>query len=389
MACAVLDDGSVSWWGYCPDGVEIPAEVCEARAVSVACGYGHVLALLADGRVAEWGGTTTPVAPMLPSGKRASSISAGCGWSAAVLEDGSLHCWGELRYGQGNTPRLSRTSGRFAVSVSAGFGHALAILNTGEVLAWGLNTDAFKKTEHGQATVPQLPAGKRAVAASAGAFFSTVLLNDGTVMCWGCNDDGQCTPKGAAAGRDIVAISAAMVSCLALSSSGAVTAWGKGGPEEEFALPGSWSWLPDMGLEGFSSIGGGGREFVRARATAIAAGNMFSLVVVQGGYVMGGFCGGQFGYVCGGKRHEKGVYGILCDGEVCEHQSFCVALVVESAQKVATTLFQRFHFKSYLLVNTHLSHRLIIACGDNADGRAQPPDIDDLGARRVPVTQCP
>ncbi len=129
-----------------PTAVALPAGV---RAVSVAVGDTHNLALGSDGRVYAWGdntygqlgdGTRTerhvPTAVALPKGVHAVSIAAGSYDSMAVGSDGRLYAWGNDRYGQlgdgstteRDTPEaLSLPTGAKISSVSAGYYHCLAL----------------------------------------------------------------------------------------------------------------------------------------------------------------------------------------------------------------------------------------------------------------------
>jgi len=129
-----------------PTAVALPVGV---RAVAVAVGDTHSLALGSDGRVYAWGdnthgqlgdGTRTerhvPTVVALPKGVHVVSISAGSYDSMAVGSDGRLYAWGDDRYGQlgdGSTTQrdtpeaLSLPTGARISSVSAGYYHCLAL----------------------------------------------------------------------------------------------------------------------------------------------------------------------------------------------------------------------------------------------------------------------
>jgi alpha-tubulin suppressor-like RCC1 family protein len=134
--------------------------VPNVHAVAIAAGYSHTAAVLTDGRVQCWGGTSdgqlgngvrgpggisTPVFVSNLNG--AVSVTAGYGHTCAVLSDGSVWCWGSNKDGElGNG-----MSGQFDVpvkvvnisnpiSVSAGYFHTCALLRDGTLKAWGANT---------------------------------------------------------------------------------------------------------------------------------------------------------------------------------------------------------------------------------------------------------
>ena len=121
--CAILDDGSVSCWGY--------------------NSYGQ----LGDGTTTQ---RTTPTqTSSLGTDRTAVAITAGDYHTCAILDDGSVSCWGYNDYGQlgdgtttdRNTPTQTSSLGtdRTAVAISAGRYHTCAILDDGSVSCWGYN----------------------------------------------------------------------------------------------------------------------------------------------------------------------------------------------------------------------------------------------------------
>ena len=170
---AVGSDGKVYAWGdnyngelgdgtaierHSPVAVALPGG---ARAASVAAGSGYSLATGSDGRVYAWGyngfgqlgdgtrtGRRSPVAVALPGGARAVSVAAGGEHSLALGSDGRVYAWGYNGLGQlGNGTANRRLSpvrvpllgGARAVSVAAGWEHSLAVGSDGRVYAWGSN----------------------------------------------------------------------------------------------------------------------------------------------------------------------------------------------------------------------------------------------------------
>ena len=266
-SCAVLDDGTVRCWGFGGDGRlgynatesigddELPA----ARgpidfgggltAKTVATGYSHTCAILADDTVRCWGlgtngrlgygntmdvgsgcvqpgnpCTPNPAAPRtdtvgpvdLGAGRTAKAITAGFGHTCAVLDDGTVRCWGvgaSGRLGYGSTETIGDTEtpgsvapvdlgpGRTAVAISAGRDHTCAVLDDGAVRCWGVGVFGLLgqggSTSIGDnetpGTVPpvDLGPGRTATAISAGALHTCARLDDASVRCWGYGANGR------------------------------------------------------------------------------------------------------------------------------------------------------------------------------------------------------
>ena len=114
--CVILDNGSVSCWGYGSNGQ------------------------LGNGE------TSSKFTPTLTSslgiGRTAVAISSGTRHTCAILDNGSVSCWGNGYYGQlgnGGTsdksmPTLTSSlgTGRTAVAISSGQYHTCAILDNGQ-----------------------------------------------------------------------------------------------------------------------------------------------------------------------------------------------------------------------------------------------------------------
>lgn len=203
---ALQRDGTVTAWGAnLLNQSAIPDRV--ASAVAVAAGANHSLALLADGTVVGWGGNGYSQSS-IPSGLfGVTAIAAGANYSLALRNDGSVAMWGYNAY---STPSLNN-----AVAIAAGALHSLALKADGTVVAWGDNA-------HAQTSVPSDLAGVTAIAA--GNHHSLALRADGTVVAWGRNHVGQATVPAGLAG--IVAIAAAADYSLALKADGTLVAWG-------------------------------------------------------------------------------------------------------------------------------------------------------------------
>ena len=231
--CVILDDGSVSCWGrnwegQLGDGTttnrNTPNQTASLgagrTAVAITAGSDHTCAILDDGSVSCWGwnsagqlgdGTSTDrdtptQTSSLGTDRTAIAIAAGKYHTCAILDDGSVSCWGAGnggRLGDGtNSDRNTTTqtsslgAGRTAVAITAGESHTCAILDDGSVSCWGRNWDG--QLGDGTTTNRNTPnqtaslgAGRTAVAITAGEFHTCAILDDGSVSCWGSNWDGQ------------------------------------------------------------------------------------------------------------------------------------------------------------------------------------------------------
>ena len=231
--CAILDDGSVSCWGYNGNGqlgdgtttqrttpTQTSSLGTDRTAVAISAGYAHTCAILDDGSVSCWGynnygqlgdGTTTDrLTPTqtssLGTDRTAVAISAGAYHTCAILDDGSVSCWGDNNYGQigdgtttdRSTPTQTSSLGtdRTAVAITAGAYHTCAILDDGSVSCWGYNGygglgDGTTTNRNTPTPTSSLGTDRTAVAISAGYQHTCAILDDGSVSCWGYNAYGQ------------------------------------------------------------------------------------------------------------------------------------------------------------------------------------------------------
>lgn len=276
-----------------------------ARAVAVAAGDRHSLALMEDGTLLAWGANQhgqlgapgearssrpQPV-PGLPELIR---VACGSGHALAIDRDGSPWSWGwnvEGQLGRGTTSR-AEAPGRIAGlagarALAAGRVHSLAVTDSGEVWAWGSG-------EHGQLgnaslkRVPspvRLPALRGARALEAGGLFSLALDGEGRVRVWGSNWFGQladgrhdfrarsAVPRVVAGLDGVRALAAGGVHVLALDAEGAARGWGgnfKGqlgdGTKETRTAP--------------------ARVSAGRRLMAVSAGERFSMALAEDGTVL-------------------------------------------------------------------------------------------------------
>jgi len=243
---------------------------------AIASGYGHSMALRADGTVWTWGsnhsgvlgdGTETnrhtPVQVMVDPDSSlpltgVTAIAAGISHSMALKADGTVWAWGinhNGRLGDGTTTQRSAPvqvkqganplSG--VTAIAAGYGHSMALKADGTVWAWGSNTTG-QLGDGGttqRTTAVQVQQGAETLsgvtAIAAGHGHSMALKADGTVWAWGSNTNGQ-LGDGSTTQRTtavqvtigtgdpfdrVTAISAGENCCLALSADGAAWSWGK------------------------------------------------------------------------------------------------------------------------------------------------------------------
>ncbi|HEX8702583.1 MAG TPA: RCC1 repeat-containing protein, partial [Myxococcaceae bacterium] len=166
--------------------------------------------------------------------------------SLALGNDGTVWAWGDNTSGQlgdgTTTPRLSpvQVPGLGpAVAIASGQDHSLAVLQDGTVWAWG----ASSWGQLGDGTTTPHPSPVRVsaltdvVAVAAAGHHSVALRRDGTVWGWGKNFHGQLgmgatsqtavsTPVQVAGLADVSAVAAGDSHTLAVSTGGAVRAWG-------------------------------------------------------------------------------------------------------------------------------------------------------------------
>ena len=194
--CAILDDGSVSCWGY-NGKVNLEMELLlieihqlkhtslgEGRtAVAISAGVYHTCAILDDGSVSCWGanGNTPTQTTSLGEGRTAVSIAAGSGHTCAILDDGSVSCWGA----NGNTPTQTTSpgEGRTPVSIAAGGDSTCLIFEDGTVNCW----NSFLSTLEGGGLVD----GSTSIEISTNYQHTCAILNNFSVSCWGSNSNGQ------------------------------------------------------------------------------------------------------------------------------------------------------------------------------------------------------
>ena len=233
------------------------------KATPVAGGLYHSLALTSTGAVFAWGwnivgqlgngttnGSDVPVKVRLPGGTKITAIAAGFAHSVALTSTGAVLAWGKNyngNLGNGSTTdsevpvKVNLPAGTKVTAVAAGGEHNLALTSTGAVLAWGYNADGqLGDGSTGASDVPvnvSLPTGTKVTAVAAGALHSLALTSTGAVLAWGYNADGELGDGNRTnsdvpvkvklpGGTEVKAVAAGGYYSLALTSAGSVLAWG-------------------------------------------------------------------------------------------------------------------------------------------------------------------
>lgn len=238
------------------------------KITAVAGGLYHSLALASNGAVFAWGwnitgqlcngnttGSDAPQKVRLLDGTKVTGIAAGFAHTLALTSTGAVFACGKNddgELGDGNTTDSDRPmkvvlpAGTKVIAVAASE-HDLAVTSTGSVLAWG--SDLYGELGNGttgSSDVPvnvELPAGTKVTAVAAGSIHSLALTSTGSVFAWGFNEDGELGDASTTnsdvpvkvdlpAGTKVTAIAAGGYESLALTSTGAVLAWGYNGDGE-------------------------------------------------------------------------------------------------------------------------------------------------------------
>ncbi|MDP1848993.1 MAG: DUF1963 domain-containing protein [Solirubrobacteraceae bacterium] len=212
---ALLDDGSVVWWGLYAQGERLgaipdaPFAMPGLHAITcVSSGGSQALALQQDGSVLAWATMTRPApAPVRGLDQPAIAVVAGATHSLALMQDGSVMGWGsnlggELGHGVRSTTETEPVRAKLAgpaVAIAAGRSCSFALLRDGSVAAWGVNFegalgDGTTAPRASPVAVHGLDRPARAITVRA------AVLDDGSLRRWGG------TPRRAAAARSEIGV---------------------------------------------------------------------------------------------------------------------------------------------------------------------------------------
>ena len=243
---------AVGMCGGCPAGAACTAtDPCRQGVVScgsgsAACSDGSIRAAGAPcgaGNVCDATGSCATCVAV--TGYR--QVSAGNGYSCAIDASSGVVCWGLNDYGQlGDGTRASRPTpapvtglGSGVATVAAGASHACALTTGGAVRCWGHNMgglgDGTAVDRFTPVDVVGLASGVARIAA--GDDVTCAITVAGALKCWGLNMFGQLGDGSAAPQRHVpgdvtgltsgvVAVAVRGQSSFAVTSAGALKAWG-------------------------------------------------------------------------------------------------------------------------------------------------------------------
>lgn len=180
---AIRNNHSIATWGTFVGGASA-APPAGLRAVDIAGGSRHGIAIEVNGRLETWGTGSAAVTP--PSGKFA-EVGGRTLYSIALRVDGTLFGWGTLpgapdtfaSWTDDGKKHFFFATDRF-VSIAAGNNHILALRADGSVAGWGTN-------DFGQLVAPS---GVQFTAIAAGNGYSIGLDKDGAIHHWGDTANG-------------------------------------------------------------------------------------------------------------------------------------------------------------------------------------------------------
>jgi len=271
--CAILDNGSVSCWGldgfgslgnggmssYSPT---LTSSLGNGRtAVAISSGYYHTCAVLDNGSVSCWGygsggilgngWTSDRTIPTLTSslglGRSAIGISTGASLTCVILDNGSTSCWGENGWGQqgngGGSDNLVPT-----LTNSLGVGRTVAISERdfdGDGILNIFDSDPYTSNANSSSlrNIPGFQEGSiyTNTTLSGGGYHTCAILDNDDMKCWGADNFGQLgdvgintdinTPSSNAidfgTGRTAVSVSSGRTHTCVILDNGDLKCWGR------------------------------------------------------------------------------------------------------------------------------------------------------------------
>jgi len=281
---ALLNDGTVWAWGLGASGQlgdgssgdniqrNTPVQVSTTwdnnrKAVAIAAGAEHSMALLDDGTVWAWGkgdsgqlgdgtGADSPVPVQAQGLTGVTAIACGGYYSLAVGSGGTVWTWGDNSAGQlgrvtadllpltpGQVVDINNVAITNVASIAGGDFHTITAKSDGTVWAWGGNY--YGQLGVNPATTPnnmsinpvQVTGLSGIVTVAAGSNHSIVAGSDGTVWTWGSNAQGQLgigpstpssfTPVVVNGLPAVATVAAGSYHSVVAGSDGSVWAWGR------------------------------------------------------------------------------------------------------------------------------------------------------------------
>jgi alpha-tubulin suppressor-like RCC1 family protein len=238
----------------------------------------------------------TPGLASLPAGTTIVAVASGAAHTLALGSDGTVYAWGDNTAGElGNGTTTASAvpvtvtfpAGTTVTALAAGYLDSLALTSTGQVYAWGYNN--VGQLGNGSAvagaatpTLVSIPAGVTIKAIAAGFAHDLALTSAGAVYAWGYNNDGELgngtltsskTPV-LVTGLAATAIAAGYDNSLAVTSTGGVDGWGY----NSFAQLGDGT-ITNRSIPTATELPAG------VTATAVATGYVHSLALGSNGTV--------------------------------------------------------------------------------------------------------
>lgn len=184
-----------------------------SKAIAIAAGHWHTLALKSDGTVACWGRNVSGACDVPVGLADVVAIAGGYDFGFALKFDGTVACWG------GGSESYFCQHTEDMADVAAIAADAVALKSDGTII--DPDCDYYDDCD----ITDNL---HNVIAVTTGSGQRLAVKSDSTVACWGKKNDGECNvPLGL---RNVVAVAGGYLHSLALKKDGDVVAWGGDGP---------------------------------------------------------------------------------------------------------------------------------------------------------------